>query len=697
MQAIETIIAVQFAQSVFSLILAALLLSFLIAFKHRFLRHWALSCLAMSLYLASAALITSLLPAGTIDPNLRLGLSMFSLAMAYLHVLWLMMGAWEAITERSAPPANHVALVLLVLAVGIGSAMVTPFAPEAGSLRNLIRFSMLHAITGIAFAVTAAMLWRSMKPTGMFSARLVPLAFGAYAGYMIYVGGLSTWMTLNNEVLVHARYLGLIGFLLQILIGYSIIIWLLEIERRRSLFARSQAESAQQRLIHFHMHDPATGLPNRRQLQDQLATEVSSATAKRNRVAVLAIGVHRFKLISQALGWQETDRMVRKLAERLRQRLPADAILGRAGERDFLAVLPNVGSRHRAIEKSRQILSAAAEPLVHHGQELFLALSGGLCLAPDDQIDAVALIDLAQKSQMEAVAGGKNLVVHQGSQVDTEPHDLIRLEQELRTGVREKQFELHFQPLVSIRQRRVTGFETLLRWNHPKRGLLTPGTFLQQAMRLGILDELEDQILHQALSQLHEWQNDLAVPSVTVSINLSAQRFQQPDLAGKLAELCHDMKVDPNDLHLEITESTAMQDFEAGLNTISQLRELGCKICLDDFGTGYSSLSHLRRLQVDYVKLDRSFIINLERDRHERDMTRAVVDLIHSLGMTVLAEGVETRQQLGYLIQCRVDVIQGFLMGKPRPAAAYRRALLEPQLLMREAAPESQREPAQSD
>ncbi len=696
MQAVEIITAVQIAQAVFSLILAALLLSFLTAFKHRFLRHWALSCLAMSLYLGSAAIIASGLAINGLDPNLRLALSMFSLAMAYLHVLWLMMGAWEAVTERQIPPVLNIVLVLMMAGIGIASTLVLPFSAEAAALGNLVRFSLLHAVTGIAFAVTAIMLWRSLRSTGMFSAGMVPLAFAAYAAYMLYVSGISTWMTLHNEFLDHARFLGLIGFVLQVLIGYSIVIWLLEIERRRSARALNQAESAQQRLVHFRMHDPATGLPNRRQLQDQLATEVSLASAKHSRVAVLAIGVHRFKVISQALGWHETDRMMRKLAERLTQRLPVDAFLGRAGERDFVAVLPNVGNRQRAIEKCRQALSVASEPLVHHGQELFLALSGGMCLAPDDQIDAVALIDLAQHAQMQAVASGQQLAIHQSRHLDSQPHNLIRLEQELRTGVRENQFQLYFQPLVSIRQRRVTGFETLLRWNHPQRGLLTPGTFLQQAVRLGILDELEDQILFQAMSQLHEWQNDLAVPRVTVSINLSAQRFQQPDLAGKLAAMCEEMKVDPTDLHLEITESTAMQDFEAGLTTISQLRDLGCKICLDDFGTGYSSLSHLRRLQVDYVKLDRSFIVNLERDHHERAMTRAIVDLIHSLGMTVLAEGVETRQQLGYLIQCRVDVIQGFLMGKPRPAQAYRRALLEPDLLMREAVSESQRGSEQS-
>ena len=344
--------------------------------------------------------------------------------------------------------------------------------------------------------------------------------------------------------------------------------------------------------------------------------------------------------------------------------------------------MPNAGERKRAIERSRRLLNAGSRPVKHQDLELFVHLSGGLCFAPDDDIDAIALIKAAQQAQMRAAARGELLQVHRRQNENTEPHDLLTLEREMRRGVREGQFRLHYQPLISIRQRRITGFESLLRWQHPERGLLTPGSFLQEATRLGILDELEDQIFEQALMQLSEWQNELSLPPISVSVNLSAQRFQQPDLAVKLADLCDRHKVDPADLHLEITESAAMHDFEAGLATIGRLRELGCEVCLDDFGTGYSSLAHLRRLQVDYVKLDRSFIANIERDQHERDMTRAIVDLIHSLGMTVLAEGVENRQQLGYLIQCRVDVVQGFLMGRPQPATELRGALERPQLIL---------------
>jgi diguanylate cyclase len=678
---VELSVAVQSAQAVFSLILAGLLLAFVLEFRHLFLKHWAMSCLAMALYFASSAAIMELFYDDTGQQSVPPALTAFSLSMGYLHVIWLVIGAWEAVTDRAVRQWLQPTLIILALGVGIATVIAVPLIIESDTLRQLLRYTLLHAVTGLAFVISAVMLWRSLREFRLLSSRLVPLAFGSYGIFQLHASGISTWIPPGSHYLSHSPWVSLLGFLLQILIGYSMIIWLLELERRRSTQAHSKAQSAEERLVHFHMHDPATGLPNRRQLQDQLVTEVGNATEKRNRVAVLVIGIHRFKLITQALGWHETDRLVRKLTTRLAQHTPADAVIGRIGERDFLVILPNAGTRERAREKARKMIEASSKPIIHNGQEIFLSLSGGLSVAPDHEIDAVALIDLAQQAQMRAAASGSVLAMHQGHKDSDAPHDLLQLERELRRGVAEGQFVLYFQPLVNLRQRRITGFETLLRWNHPKRGVLTPGSFLQEAVRLGVLDELEDQILKQALGQLAEWQNNLSLPPISVSINLSAQRFQQPDLAEKLADLCATMNVDPADLHVEITESAAMHNFEAGLNTIAHLRELGCKVCLDDFGTGYSSLAHLRRLQVDYVKLDRSFISNLERDPRERDLTRAIVDLIHSLGMTVLAEGVETRQQLGYMIQCRVDVVQGFLMGVPRPIEDYLNALDRPQLI----------------
>lgn len=681
LQQTDLMIAIQAGQAGFGLLLALLLLVFLIEFRHLFLRHWALSCLALALYHGAAGLTLMLVDdSGQASQTARMVAAAMPI-MASLHVLWLLLGAWEAVTLRNVGRWASAGLLALGLALGGSMAAFFSLAPSIGPLYQILPLSPLHALMALAFLVSAVMLWRSARPVAPISSRLAPSAFALYGTYLAITAFQASWLPQTALFLVDSIAMVLAGFMLQLLIGYSIIIWMLEIERRRSTKARSLAENAEQRLVHFRMHDPVTGLPNRRQLQDHLSSAVRAASARRNRVAVLAIGIHRFKLLSQALGWQKTDELLRKLAQRLTAVAPGSAVIGRIGERDFVLILSSIGHRERAEEHARRILKAGAQPINQDGQELFLSLSGGLCFAPDDEIDSVALINMAQQAQMRAVSAGESLILHRPEGSSAQPHDLLQLERELRQGVRERQFELFYQPLVSIRQRRISGFEALLRWHHPERGTLTPGSFLQEAVRLGVLDELEDQILDQALSQLHEWQQDLSLPPTSVSINLSAQRFQQPDLPIKLAQLCRNKKVNPADLHLEITESTAMEDFEAALSTIAQLRQMGCKVCLDDFGTGYSSLAHLRRLQVDYVKLDRSFIANLERDQHERDLTRAIVDLIHSLGMTVLAEGVENRQQLGYLIHCRVDVIQGFLLGKPLEAKAWRGALDRPQLV----------------
>lgn len=677
----DLMIAIQAGQAAFALLLALLLLVFLVEFRHRFLRHWAMSCVALGLYHGAAGLTLLLVEqSGQLSEPARL-ISATRPLMASLHVLWLLLGAWEAVTLRNIDRWRSAGLVILALTLGGSLAALFSFAPVDGQLHQMMLFSPLHGLVALAFLVSAVMLWRSLQSIAPISSRLAPAAFALYGTYLAVAAFQTSWLPGTALFLVDSVPMISAGFMFQLLIGYSIIIWMLEIERRRSSKARSQAENAEQRLIHFRMHDPVTGLPNRRQLQDHLSAAVRAANSRRNRVAVLAIGIHRFSLLSQALGWQKTDELLRKLAQRLQAVAPGSTVIGRIGERDFLLILSSIGHRDRAEELAQRILTAGAQPINQDGQELFLSLSGGLCFAPDDEIDSVALINMAQQAQMRAVSAGERLVLHRPEGSRSEPHDLLQLERELRQGVRENQFTLFYQPLVSIRQRRISGFEALLRWHHPERGTLTPGSFLQEAVRMGVLDELEDQILDHALSQLFEWQQDLSLPPTSVSINLSAQRFQQSDLPIKLAQLCQKKKVDPSDLHLEITESTAMEDFEAALSTIAQLRQMGCKVCLDDFGTGYSSLAHLRRLQVDYVKLDRSFIANLERDPHERDLTRAIVDLIHSLGMTVLAEGVENRQQLGHLIHCRVDVIQGFLLGKPLEAGAWRGALDRPQLV----------------
>jgi diguanylate cyclase (GGDEF)-like protein len=680
---LDTTIAVLSGQGVFALLLALFLVIFLLEFRHRFLLPWALSCMALAVHHLIAAMLLYQTQAADAVATTSDAYASIIVASAGLHALWLVMGAFEASRNRLVQWWLHWPLVAFVMIIGsilpLGSSGLLSIDTP---LAMVPAISTTHIMVAAGFLVSGLLLWRSLTRYPLLSSRLVPIAFGLFAIFLVYLG-LTVSPTMPETLILSPTVnLGLTGLLLQVLIGFSIVIWLLEIERRRSSRARDKAQSAEERLTQLRMNDPATGLPNRRQLQELLAAEVRSASGKRNRVAVLAIGIERFRVVSQALGWQKSDQLILKMSQKVLDAAPRDAILGRIGEHEFLMILPNVGNRERAMTRINDILTNGSGTIEQDGRRIYLKLSGGLCFAPDDHIDAVVLVRMARQTQAQAAASGQVLEVCCPDHGDGDSHNLLELEHELRDGVKNKEFQLHYQPLVSIRQRRIIGFEGLLRWQHPKRGLLTPGSFLHEASRLDVLNRLEDDILMQALNQLSDWQNELALPPLSISINLSAQRFQQSELVTKLDRLCQKTGVNPSGLHLEITESTAMQDFEAGLKTISKLRGLGCKVCLDDFGTGYSSLSHLRRLQVDYVKLDRSFIKNLERDQHERDMIRAIVDLIHSLGMTVLAEGVENKQQLGYLIHCRVDVVQGYLFGRPQSAEEYRGVLEQPELVL---------------
>ena len=328
MEQAKLMMAIQVAQAVFGLILGGLLWAFFREFRHQFLRHWALSALAMALYFGAASAVIALYLADAGQWPVRHVISIFSLIMGYLHAVWLILGAWEAITERSVKARPQALLIAAAVSAGVLSVILVPLTPDMMAMRLLLRVTVLHAIIGLAFLVTAAMLWRALKGFGPISSRLTPLAFVGYGIYLLLVGWASAWMTMTNQRLPLIEYIGLPGLLLQVMVGYGIIIWLLELERRNTVSARDRAQNAQNRLVHFSMHDIVTGLPNARQLQNQLSAEVRAANTKRNRVGVLLVSINRFKLLSQALGWQETDRLIRRLTQRLRDHAPMDASWG---------------------------------------------------------------------------------------------------------------------------------------------------------------------------------------------------------------------------------------------------------------------------------------------------------------------------------------------------------------------------------
>lgn len=680
MPAFELTIAAQLSQAGASLLLAAFICLILLSRRRRYLLQLALAFTALAGYLAASALALDLSQKGDIQGWAYQLFSLLALSLLFPHLIWLWLGFRGAVRRPQLPRGRPMTLILLGLGLGILLSVAANYLASRGwpTVATALKIALPHAVAGVVYLALAAALFKHRKIAGRLpiSPLITVFAFAAFGAHLLYAAALSGWMLVQSTPIPHGQLLGLLGLILLMTMALSFVIWLLETEQQRAAAARDQARSAEQQLVYFHTHDPATGLPNRRQIHDLLGAELlNHSTNPGQRIAILSLGLHRYKHMSESMGWGRTEDMMRDLTRRIRTKLPERFLLGRTGERDFVILMPRISQQRQAIEHADNILDRLRLPFHHDGRELFLKFSGGLSLAPDHSDAAAELIRLAERAQLQAAGLGQGLLVHEGGAAGSETRDLLQIEAELRQAQRNGEFKLHYQPLVSIRQRRITGFEALLRWEHPQRGTLSPDYFLDDAAALGVLDDLEDQIFNDAIRQLAAWNQDFALEPITVAVNVSAQRFTQPELAQALIERCKAYGVSPSLVTVEITESSAIEDFEAGLESIARLRKHGIKVSLDDFGTGYSALAHLQRLNVDYVKLDRSFIIGIEQDQRQLALTKAVVNLIHSIGIELLAEGVETSTQLGHMIQCRVDYVQGFLLGKARPPEDHRQAL----------------------
>ena len=677
MEAFGLTIASLLAQAIASLLLAGFIALILRSKKRRYLRQLALAFAALAVCIGASAISLALAETQSALNGTTRFLSLLGLSMLFPHLIWLWLGSRGAMRQGSLSVRQEYWGV--ILAAIAGACLAWAAADHASpSMAVFLRITAPYLIAGIVYLALALRLFRLRAVTGrlQISPLIAVSAFSAFGLYLLYGASFGAWMVFDQGYDSYAQLSGIVGLIILMTIALSLVSWLLETEQQRSAYARDQARNAEQRLRYFRSHDPATGLPNRQQLQNLLGKElVKLRHSPQQHVGVLALGLHRYKMMSESMGWQRAEDMIRDLTRRISEYVPAHFVLGRIGERDFVLLMPKLSDQAQAQAHASELLERLRRPFKRDDRELFLKISGGLSVAPNDARDATDLIRLAVRAQLQAIGLGEDLLIHRAGADGHEPRDLLQMEAELRRAQQRGEFKLFFQPVISIPQRCIRGFEALLRWEHPQRGLLNPDYFLQEASALGLLDELEDTIFSLAFQQLSDWTEDMALPPVNLSINVSPRRFVQPDLSEQVAAHCRCHHISPDRVTLEITESTAITDFEAALETIAGLRAHGIKVSLDDFGTGYSALAHLRRLNVDTVKLDRSFVSDIESDERQLALTRSVVDLIHSLGMQVVAEGVETRAQLGHMIQCRVDYVQGYLFGEPQPAENYRRAL----------------------
>jgi diguanylate cyclase (GGDEF)-like protein len=542
---------------------------------------------------------------------------------------------------------------LLLLSVGI--AIVASFAALWLFFRLRRGNSILMRLARIGAAFVMGLAISGMHYTGMAASRFSPGSFCIGAGTTD-----QRWLALT--IAVPAIALLAITTILLVYDGH------LESRTRKH---NAQLEKANAQLEHAATHDALTGLPNRVLLADRLAQATAQSERYSRGFAVMVVDLDRFKSINDSLGHIAGDDLLKEMAKRLSQQLRKADTLARLGGDEFVLVLNEISGPRDAETVASKVLAAMAQPVTLSGLEVQISASIGISVFPEDGVDAETLLQHADAAMYHAKKNGRNAFQFFAPVMNAFARERLEIESGLRRAlVQGGEFELHYQPKVEVSSGRIDSAEALIRWRHPKRGLTAPSGFIPIAEETGLIVPIGEWVLFEACRQARAWQSGGMQP-LRIAVNLSAQQFKQKSLVTTVREALAAAGLDPGYLELELTESAVMHDAESSIQVLRQLSDLGVRISVDDFGTGYSSLSYLRRLPLDKLKIDRSFIREVAASRDDAEIVRAIVSLAHSLHLKVIAEGVETAEQLTFLRGLGCDQYQGFHCSPPVPADEF--------------------------
>ncbi|MFJ5298834.1 EAL domain-containing protein [Pseudomonas sp. RC10] len=437
---------------------------------------------------------------------------------------------------------------------------------------------------------------------------------------------------------------------------------LASIERNTHL--RHEAESS---LLRMAQYDFLTGLPNRQQLQQQLDKILIDAGKVQHRVAVLCVGLDDFKGINEQFSYQAGDQLLLALADRLRSHSGRLGALARLGGDQFALVQADIEQPYEAAELAQNILDDLEAPFSVDGEEIRLRATIGITLFPEDGDSTEKLLQKAEQTMTLAKTRSRNRYQFYIASVDSEMRRRRELEKDLREALVRNQFHLVYQPQISYRDQRVVGVEALIRWTHPEHGFVPPDQFIPLAEQNGTIIAIGEWVLDQACKQLREW-HDQGFTDLRMAVNLSTVQLHHSELPRVVNNLLQIYRLPPRSLELEVTETGLMEDISTAAQHLLSLRRSGALIAIDDFGTGYSSLSYLKSLPLDKIKIDKSFVQDLIDDDDDATIVRAIIQLGKSLGMQVIAEGVETTEQEAYIISEGCHEGQGYFYSKPLPA-----------------------------
>ncbi|MDF3123861.1 GGDEF domain-containing phosphodiesterase [Rheinheimera sp. 1928-s] len=637
----------------FAITLSALLWYFFRIYQRNYLKSWAIAFCCFTAY-ATFVLVDVFWRPVFAAAWLGQMVKFLLICFCYGFAVWILVGVFEAVKQQrlAARKVNQ----LLLLVTGISFLSVVPFLLFE-QLQDWVVYLQLYMrllLIGAALCVAGFWLWSLTKL--IFATKVVASAMLAWG--LLFLGSASTivWQKTEVDYYQVAMYFKHLELLIQVILGLGLIIWLQEDERstNQQLTAKTQ---------YLDSHDPLTGALNRDALLRELALLLQNNAA----LTLLMIGLDSFKVVNESVGLKQGDRILREVNRRFESSIVKPRLIARTGGDIFALVLDDCSTDRQKLFALQHLEQLIEKPFTTDNGLIKLTASIGLACAPQHAVEADLLLQKANIAFHHCKRQQQRCTFYQPG-MEEESARLLSLEKDLLLALEQDQFIFYFQPQWDLREQRIEAFEALVRWEHPQKGLLMPGQFLPLVEQVGLSKDLDLLLLEKAVSTLAEWKKQ-GINSIPIAVNMSPVHFQVDGLKGRIQQLLLKYQVSPAVLELEITENTAMGDMEKGSNYINELQQMGIRVSIDDFGTGYSSLGYLRKMPIDKIKIDRSFVTDMAANDSDMMIVKTMITLAHGLGKRILAEGVETETQLQLLRTLACDAIQGYLLSKPLPEA----------------------------
>lgn len=449
---------------------------------------------------------------------------------------------------------------------------------------------------------------------------------------------------------------------------------LLVMKRRYENHLEDLVHKRNAELDYLAYYDALTSLPNRLLFEDRLSQALALADHNRHILAVLFLSLDRFKKVHDTLGRESEAELLKQVAHRLQTCPRGGATVARFEKDEFGLLLTQINNAREILKITNEINNVLNQPFLIENHEIYITVSIGISLFPSDGNEVQTLLKNASVALDRAKEHGGNNYQFYTADMNAKAVKRLEMENNLRRALEREEFEVFYQPKINVKNREIVGIEALVRWRHPEMGIIAPNEFIPLAEETGLIVPLGAWVLRSACAQTKAWQEE-GFSQLFVSVNLSPRQFQQADLLEVISRIIRESKIDSNYLELEVTEGSLMQNTESAVQTLNALKKLGVRISIDDFGTGYSSLVYLKRLPLDVLKIDKSFIEDLTAKAEDAAIVMTIISLAHNLNLKVIAEGVELEEQLKFLQNLNCDEWQGYLYSQPVSAESFRELL----------------------